>query len=803
MNARRASFIAPLALVWMASVAGGAVDPKITGIARNGQGITLSWTCDPTHLSAVEYSTDLINWNRVRVVRALAASHTENFDSSGDTRGFYRVKTGPPPAQPNVVIFVTDDGGWADVGYHTYGTNVPIQTPNMDRFLAEGIRLERFYPTAVCSVTRACLLTGRNTIRTSVNNTHGLDLHEHTMPETFRAAGYQTLMCGKWHLGGPYNNTSIASINGESIGVPQENEAYLPFNRFWDHHYGEYTGAIDYFTHASNENGAPDWWHNGQPLVETVDLQGHGGYSTDLLADHAVQLLQDRDPFKPVLLYVAFNGIHGPVQAPASVLAKYGNKSSPSYIANAQRRLIAAAMDAEDTALGRVLSAIDAEGLRGNTLVVWFSDNGGDTTKGSINLPLRGTKGDSYEGGIHTPAAIRWPEVLPANVTSDQFVWVGDLFPTICTAVGVIPRNTKPLDGISLWRALQSAGTTGSSYRGAPLVTATAAPVAYDDFTDPISSAKKTFKLIRTRIGQNYTYELFNIIDDPSETNELSANRTDPRFSAIVSSLEAAINNVADHVEVYPPFFGGAPSDTTAAPGNTVTLHASFTSYPKKTPNVIWRRNGLSLQSGGRITIAAPVAAMSEAGVINLTGVALSGTTSTPSAEVRCDDTSRLVVGMTLSGASVPTKASVKSITDATHFVMSATSTATSAGLSWTAVDSIAGVWVTTCTISGATASDAGVYDVIADNSTSADIDLAGCSTIAGDATIRCVNTAGLSAGMNVSGEVIPPNATVQSVTDGTHFVMSAKADSTSEQVDLVAGSGGVALSRGATLQVP
>ena len=105
-------------------------------------------------------------------------------------------------ALPNVVIIVTDDQGWGDVGYHTPPGQVPIQTPVMDSFAATGIRLERFYATAVCSVTRSCLLTGRNTLRTGTNNTRGVPLSEHLLPQTFKAAGYQTFMCGKWHLGG-------------------------------------------------------------------------------------------------------------------------------------------------------------------------------------------------------------------------------------------------------------------------------------------------------------------------------------------------------------------------------------------------------------------------------------------------------------------------------------------------------------------------------------------------------------------------------------------------------------------------
>lgn len=265
---------------------------------------------------------------------------------------------------PNVVIIVTDDQGWGDVGYHTPVGQVSIATPHMDSFATTGIRLENFYATAVCSVTRSCLLTGRNTLRTGTNNTRGVALQEHLMPQTFKAAGYQTFMCGKWHLGGSDKNLSHTTINGEPVRIIQEGLEYAPYNRGWDSHYGEYSGAIDCFTLASQEAenpDIPDWWLNGVQQIETSDLQGHGGYSTDLLADKAVSHILNRDPLKPMLLYLAFNAIHGPVQAPPSYLAKY------AAIPDIGRRAIAASVDCMDTAIGRVLAALDTAGISNNT----------------------------------------------------------------------------------------------------------------------------------------------------------------------------------------------------------------------------------------------------------------------------------------------------------------------------------------------------------------------------------------------------------------------------------------------------
>jgi len=500
---------------------------------------------------------------------------------------------------PNVVIVVTDDQGWADVGYHTPVGQVRIQTPTMDSFATSGIRLERFYATTVCSVTRSCLMTGRSTIRTSVNNTRGLDLSEHIMPQTFKAAGYQTYVCGKWHLGGSDKNLSYTTVNGNRVRVIQEGLQYAPYNRGWDSHYGQYSGAIDYYTHHSAEDvnpDIPDWWLNGVQQDgpgEHTDSQGNGGWSPDLLADKAISHIQNRDPTKPMLLYLAFNSIHGPVSAPPGLLTKYQNLG----IADVGRRTIAAAVDGMDQALGRVLAALDTAGIANNTLVIWFGDNGGDEGKGSLNDPLRGTKGDSYEGGLHEVAGIRFPGVLPAGVISNQYMWVGDIFPTICAATGVTPQNTKPFDGVNLWPALKAAANGTVVSRGTPLVTDQATPIAIYQFTDPVNGGIKDFKIIRNKVGTATVTELFNLTNDPYETTDLLLGANAAAYSGIVATLTGAITSITP--ENYKPYIG-PPLITNSVPqGGTITLYAPFTSY--KAPTVQWRKNGVSV-SGGTFT---------------------------------------------------------------------------------------------------------------------------------------------------------------------------------------------------------
>ena len=575
----------------------GATLPGTTTGSAYSQTLTASGGTGPTYTWSVNSGSSLPPGLTLSAAGLLSgtvsASGTYNFtlkvtDSAGRTTT--RAFTLSTNTAPNVVIILTDDQGWGDLGYHTPPGEVPIQTPNMDSFLTSGIRLEKFYATAVCSVTRSCLLTGRNTIRTATGNTRGLDLSEHLMPQTFKTAGYQTYMCGKWHLGGWGNNINSTTINGSTITVIQESNAYLPQNRGWDIHYGQYGGAINYFTHRTSDPGlsnSVDWWLNGVSLNETTDLQGNGGHSTDLLADKAVSLIQNRDPAKPMLLYLAFNAVHAGVTAPQSYIDKY----SALGVTNAARRTLCAAVDCMDVAMGRVLTALDTAGITNNTIVVFMSDNGGNEPTGSLNDPLRGTKGDSYDGGIHTPAAIRWPGVLAAGVTSNQYVWVGDMFPTLCAATGVTAQNTKPFDGLNLWPALLTinSGSPNGVQRPSTLVTATSKPVALNIFTDPVLGGSRMFKLIRTKTGTTVTNELFNMSDDPYETTDLAANLA---YTSIITTLSTSITTITP--ENYPPHSGDAPKTQSVQQGGSVTLYAPFTSYGK-VPSVKWRKNSVDI----------------------------------------------------------------------------------------------------------------------------------------------------------------------------------------------------------------
>ncbi|NBP25690.1 MAG: hypothetical protein EBU81_14315, partial [Proteobacteria bacterium] len=389
---------------------------------------------------------------------------------------------------------------------------------------------------------------------------------------------------GKWHLGGLYNTETNVTIAGISRPVIRENLEYQPQNRGWDLHYGEYTGAINYLTHVSQETDSLDWWQNGQTNLDE-------GWSTDLLADRAVRCLKERDPLKPMVLYLAFNAVHGPVSAPTEYLARYASIGTT----NVNRQKLLAAMEHMDDALGRVLGQIDGGGNTTNTVVVFFGDNGGQQSTGGSNLPLRGDKGDLFDGGIHTPAAIRWPGVLPSGITNcQQFIGVADWFPTLCAATAVTPGNTAPFDGLNLWPQLLRAtnGWKASDFRSAPLVAGSSAGSALFGLY-PKEGTTTVFKLIRTKLpagaGGGFSQSLFDILNDPLEQTDLIGQAA---WAPVVTSLTAA--HEAIKPESYPPYIGVQPEGSSVSSGAPVTLWAMATIYAKGA-RAQWYRNGVAL----------------------------------------------------------------------------------------------------------------------------------------------------------------------------------------------------------------
>jgi arylsulfatase A-like enzyme len=333
-----------------------------------------------------------------------------------------------PAKRPHVVIFLADDLGWKDVGYH----GSEIRTPNIDKLAGQGVRLEQFYVLPLCSPTRAALITGRYPIRTGLQSgvvrpwaKYGLPLEERTLAGALRGAGYETAITGKWHLG-------------------HFRPDYLPTRRGFAHQYGHYNGMLDYFTHL--RDGGLDWHRDDRALREE-------GYTTNLLADEAVRLIRRHDPKKPLFLYVPFNAPHAPLQAPEEYIARYKD------IKDRKRRIYAAMVTCLDDAIGRVAGALKERGMDGDTLMIFSSDNGGPLRQGANNDPLRAGKGTLYEGGVRVCAWARWPGVLkPGTVNAP--LHIVDWYPTLLKLAGAKTEQKLPLDGKDLWPTL-TAGKPG------------------------------------------------------------------------------------------------------------------------------------------------------------------------------------------------------------------------------------------------------------------------------------------------------------------------------------------------------
>ena len=403
-------------------------------------------------------------------------------------------------APPNVVFFLIDDLGSGDCGF-AGGTE--IKTPRIDALAEEGTILEALYVQPVCSPTRACLLTGRYPTRTgvySVVRPHapwGLPLTERTLAEALKAAGYQTAICGKWHLG-------------------EFEPAYRPTARGFDRQYGHYFGAIDYFTHT--RDGDRDWYRDDEPLAEE-------GYSTELIAAEACRIIAGRDASKPLFLYVPFNGVHTPLQVPDRHLAPYAT------IADGRRRTVAGMLAAVDEAIGRIVDSLEQAGLREETLILFSGDNGGP--RPGTNGPFRDYKASLYEGGIRTSGFANWPGHVPAGGRTAEPIHTVDWFPTIVKLAGGSLDDGQPLDGRDAWQVI----TAGAKSPHDAILVATSPDQAAVRIGD--------WKLIATGRGDARLYDLASDIGEQNDRAAAEPGRVREMQARLTALLTAAVPSAA------------------------------------------------------------------------------------------------------------------------------------------------------------------------------------------------------------------------------------------------------------------
>jgi len=417
-------------------------------------------------------------------------------------------------AQPNIVYFLVDDLGHTDVGFTG---SKDIRTPNIDRLAKEGAVLDSFYVQPVCSPTRAALMTGRYATHTGVYTIvrpgapWGLPLAERTLPQALREAGYTTAICGKWHLG-------------------EFQPDYMPTHRGFDHQYGHMFGALDYFTHI--RDGKHDWYRDDKPLQEE-------GYTTHLIAKEACRLIREKPANKPLFLYVPFNGVHAPYEAPEEYKKAYPNLSG-------NRQTMAAMLSAVDEAIGQITTSLEEKGLRKDTLIIFSSDNGGPAPdRVSRNTPLRAGKGTIYEGGIRVCAFATWPGHIPAGTTIKEPIHAVDWYPTLLRLAGALLEQTLAPDGLDVWPML----TQGAKSPHDAILLAGTVP-------SKMAIRMGDWKLLLNASEQNAEeapsdddkttgrVELYNLVDDISETKNLAASRPE-KVKEMRTRLEAFLKDAA------------------------------------------------------------------------------------------------------------------------------------------------------------------------------------------------------------------------------------------------------------------
>jgi arylsulfatase A-like enzyme len=350
-------------------------------------------------------------------------------------------------APPNVVYMLVDDLGWSDISVHPGGT---LQTPHIDRLFKSGVELRNFMGWCVCSPTRAMFLTARHPFRVGTGPEVGgeLDPGETTVAEAFKANGYRTGVFGKWHNGDEPGTPEFQAAFKEAF-KEMKNKTHKGGHGANAHGFDEawvyYGGGADYFTRRTVSGRGPvSWWHNRE------FREKDSGYTEDLITQRAVEFIRDNKE-RPFFCYIPFHLVHAPLQAKESDLQTVDPK-----VTDETQRTYAAMVRALDQNVGTILAELDKLGLRENTIVVFTSDNG--ATREGCNLPLRGGKHSTYEGGTRLATAIHWPKGGVVNRSWEGLCGALDMFPTLIAMAGLNMPVTRPIDGKNIWPALRDNG---------------------------------------------------------------------------------------------------------------------------------------------------------------------------------------------------------------------------------------------------------------------------------------------------------------------------------------------------------
>lgn len=403
--------------------------------------------------------------------------------------------------KPNLIVIMTDDMGYADVGFNGC---LDIPTPAIDQIANEGIRFTQGYVSfPVCGPSRAGFLTGRYqdrfgfTTNPSIdpnNPVAGLPVEEETIAQVLRKANYNSAIIGKWHMG--------------------THPKFHPLERGFDYFYGFLSGGHNYFPEELTLNDLSEvnskWGWYRTKIIENRTPVETDEYLTDEFSNAAVGYIEEQvENNQHFMLYLAYNAPHTPMQATEKYLSRFPN------ISDERRRTYAAMVSAVDDGVERILKTLDETGITDNTIVVFLSDNGGAANNASSNDPLRGRKGDLFEGGIRVPFAMKWKGVIPEGQTYNKPISSLDIMATITAQTDVKINPMKPLDGVDLIPFL-----TGEN---------TGDPHDYLFWRkweqNAMAVRHGNYKLVANRQQEQNPPELYNILSDISETNNVKSSQ--------------------------------------------------------------------------------------------------------------------------------------------------------------------------------------------------------------------------------------------------------------------------------------
>ncbi|XP_006818339.1 arylsulfatase B-like [Saccoglossus kowalevskii] len=436
-------------------------------------------------------------------------------------------------SRPHIIFILADDLGWSDVGYH----GSVIKTPNIDALASEGVKLDNYYMSLLCTPSRGQLLSGRYEIHTGLQHRTidmmqplCLPIDETILPQKLKERGYATHMVGKWHLG-------------------FYRKECLPNYRGFDTFMGFYQGMADYYYHNISTGIYHGW--DFRRNNDVIAQKYAGQYSTHVFADEAQIIIMKHNPEVPLFLFLSFQAIHLPLQVPS----RYADMYKTLIPNNADRQKYAGMVTCMDEAVGRVVTALKHTGLWENSVLVFSTDNGGIL---GGNWPLRGSKASLYEGGVRGVGFVTSP-LLPSRVrgtVNRELLHMTDWLPTLVRLAGGDLMGTKPLDGYNQWETI-SQGTP--SVRDEVLLTIDPLIAKAHHFKDDPYADNDSFNvLIRAaiRVGdwklitgppgngswgtpvefgfkylhppkRTHSVQLYNVVADPNERNDYSHDRPD------------------------------------------------------------------------------------------------------------------------------------------------------------------------------------------------------------------------------------------------------------------------------------